>query len=186
MVDDAIENYPGSFPTYAVQAGGQLYFFAKDEPHGRELWRVAVTTFPYLDCDIVVAPIWEKWWEWGVDRREVVVATWMLEPGTAARLVSRELVPMTRGKEARLPVVEIDTRQRDLSTGFALASLVFDRATGDVLDRGFDIIGIPAARSRTSLERAADELLGRRSLKETLAEPVRPEKAGAKAPSEKQ
>ncbi len=185
MVDDAIESYPGSFPTRAVEVGGQLYFFAKDEPHGRELWRVTATEIPFLDCYIVVAPIWEKWWEWGVDRREVVIATWILEGSAAARLVSREVVPVARGKEARVPAIEIDTRERDLSQGFALASLVFDRATGEILDRGFDVVGTPAPRHRAALERAAEDLLKRRSLKETLAEPVRAEKAGAKTPSDR-
>jgi hypothetical protein len=169
-----------------VQVGGQLYFFAKDEPHGRELWRVTASETPFLDCYIVVAPIWEKWWEWGVDRRELVVATWMLEGNAEARLVSREALPVTRGNEVRVPSLEIDTRERDLSEGFALASLVFDRATGEILDRGFDVVGVPAPRHRAALERRAQELLKRRSLKETLAEPVRPEKAGAKAPTEKQ
>jgi len=186
MVDDAIESYPGSFPTRAVEVGGQLYFFAKDEPHGRELWRVSATEIPFLDCYIVVAPIWEKWWEWGVDRREVVIATWMLEPGTAARLVSREVVPVARGKEARLPVLKIDTRDRDLSGGFALASLVFDRTTGEILDRGFDIVGTPEPRARAGLEREAEGLLRKRSLNETLAEPVRVDPSGAQTPSERQ
>jgi ELWxxDGT repeat protein len=184
MPDDATP-YPGSFPTRAVEVGGQLYFYAKDEAHGRELWRVTATGIPFLDCDIVVAPIWEKWWEWPVDRREVLIATWVLDVDAPARLVSREVVPVARGKEARVPVLEIDTGQRDLSKGFALAGLVFDRATGEILDRGFDVVGTPEPRARAALERSAQDLLRRRSLKETLAEPVRAEKAGAKAPSEK-
>jgi ELWxxDGT repeat protein len=183
MVDDAIENYPGSFPTRAVEVGGQLYFFAKDEPHGRELWRVTVTTFPFLDCYIVVAPIWEKWWEWPVDRREVLIATWVLDVDAPPRLVSREEVAVTRGKEAQLPVLKIDTRRRDLPEGFALASLVFDRATGEILDRGYDVVGTPAPQARAALERAAEDLLQGRTLKESLAEPVRAEKAGTKTPS---
>jgi ELWxxDGT repeat protein len=171
----------GSSPSSAVEAGGRLYFYAFDQAHGRELWRVTGTNIgPFLECDIVVAPIWEKWWEWPVEVRDVVIATWVVDPNASARLVSREAVTVTRGKQTHLPVYQVDPRRADSPEAFVLASLVFDRATGEKLDRGFGVVGVPAQRERRLLERAAERLLLTRSFAQVLAEPLSSEKASAR------
>ncbi len=170
IMPDGAAGYPGSFPSRAVEAGGELYFYAEDEAHGRELWRVSGQGIPILECHVVVAPIWEEWWEWPIDRREVVVATWWLGPGGEERLLSREVVTVERGEEARVRVLELDTRREPVPRGFALATLVFDRETGEVLDRGYDVVGTPEPRLRAALERAAAGVLERGSLQEVMEE----------------
>jgi ELWxxDGT repeat protein len=166
--------YTGSFPTDAVDVGGTLYFYAKDDTHGRELWQATAKGIPMLECYIVVAPIWEDWRQWPVDRREVVMATWLVGPGTQSRLVSREVVTVSRGSEARLRVLGIDTHRESVPEGFALATLVFDRETGSIVDRGFDVAGTPTPRAAAALKRSAARLLKARTLKQVMAEPVKP------------
>jgi hypothetical protein len=166
--------YAGSNPTDAVHVGETLYFYAKDNTHGRELWQVTGKGIPMLECDIVVAPIWDDWRQWPIDRREVVMATWLVGPGEQSRLLSREVVIVSRDKEERLRVLQIDTRRQSVPEGFALATLVFDRKTGTIVDRGFGVVGMPTPRTAKALTQAAARLLKMRSLKQVLTEPVQP------------
>ncbi len=175
MPDDAAV-YPGSFPTYAVEVGDSLYFYAKDEAHGRELWRVTtgekLVSLKPLHCDVVLADIWFDWPVWGVDRREVVVSNWLFGLDARPRLLSREVVTAVRGKEARFRVLELDPRRERLPQGFALATIVFDRETGAPVDRGFKVLGTPSPALREELRRAAAELVTKRSLEDVMAAPV--------------
>jgi ELWxxDGT repeat protein len=161
----------GSHPTFAAEADG-LYFFADDGTHGRELWRSTAQQILTLDCDIVVAPIWDNWLRWPIDRRNVVVVTWWLGPEAEERLVSREAIQVQRGEPARLRVLEIDTRRSPAPEGFALVTVVFDRRTGERLDQGFGVVGTPDRRTRVRMERAAEELLNGRSLREAVRQRV--------------
>lgn len=170
MPNDA-EPYSGSFPTSAVESGDDLYFFAEDVAHGRELWRVTGESLPMFECDIVVAPIWEDKRLWWIRDPEVVVTTWLVVPGARPRLISREVVTASRTKEIRLRVLSVDTRRQPLPEGFALATLVFNRETGAILDRGFDVVGSPSARTKDELKWAW-EGVAKRTLKDTMAETV--------------
>jgi len=172
MPNDA-DPYAGSFPTTAVMAGDDLYFYAADQTHGRELWRATGEQGPLIvDCDIVVAPIWVDKRLWVIRDPEVVVSTWIVAPEARPRLISREVVRAARTKEIRLRVLSVDTRRQPLPEGFALATLVFNRATGAILDRGFDVVGSPSARVRQALRQAAAAAVANRTLKDVTAETV--------------
>jgi ELWxxDGT repeat protein len=172
MPNDA-DPYAGSFPTTAVAFGDDLYFYAKDLAHGRELWRVTGEQGPLMiDCDIVVAPIWVDKRLWVIRDPEVVVSTWIVVPEAQPRLISREVVRASRTKEIRLRVLSADTRHQPLPEGFALATLVFNRATGAILDRGFDVVGSPPARVKQALRHAASAAVAKRTLKDVTAEVV--------------
>jgi ELWxxDGT repeat protein len=168
MPDEATPN-AGSFPTFGVDVNGQFYFFAEDQEHGRELWRITKSERVLLKCDIVVAPVWDDWRRWPVDRRDVIVTTWEIRPD-GRRLISREALTVSRRQELRVPVLERDTRRQDAP--FALATVVFDRQTGEVLDSGYDIVGSPDARLRRTLERGAAGLVRRGTMREAMAERV--------------
>ncbi|MDQ3289250.1 MAG: hypothetical protein M3Q42_13555 [Pseudomonadota bacterium] len=173
IMPDGSSPYGGSFPTSAVAVGNALYFYAKDADHGRELWQVKGEHGPVLlHCDIVVAPIWDDWRKWVVDQREIIVSTWLVQPRQRAQLLSRENVLARRDQETRVRVLEIDTRRRSLPEGALLATIVYDRETGDVLDRGFEAIGSPARQTSPTVRRLAADLIGKRTLRETLAERV--------------
>lgn len=161
--------FPGSHPTMAVEADG-FYFFAEDEVHGRELWRTSGQRIPLLECDIVVAPLWDDWREWPIDHREVLVVTWLVGPDAEAHLVSWDAVTITRGQEWRGRVLEMDPRRGSVADGFGLATVVFDLQTGALLDRGFGVVGAPALRAWARMEGTAHRLLSRGSLKEVLDE----------------
>jgi hypothetical protein len=167
MPDDASPN-AGSFPTYGLDVNGQFYFLAESQEHGRELWRIRTSELVRLKCDIVVAPIWDDWRLWPIERRDVIVATWAIRPD-GRRLISREAVTVNRRREARLRVLELDTRR---SPGPRWS---FDRETGRVLDRGYDVVGSPDARLRRHLERTAARIIKRGTLRKAMAERVQRE-----------
>lgn len=173
MPDDAEAN-AGSFPSFALESNGALYFYAEDETHGRELWRTKSSERVTLKCDIVVAPIWDDWRQWPIDRREVIVATWAIGPN-GRRLISRESVTVTPEQEARLTVLELNTERQATPDAFALATVVFDRETGKVLDSGYDLVGTPSGRQRQTLERTAATTVKRNSMREVMAETIQRE-----------
>ena len=167
------EPYWGSFPTRAVESGDDLFFYAQDATHGRELWRVTGGLGPLMmDCDIVVAPIWVDKRLWVIKDPEVVVSTWLVVAKEQPRLISREVVKASRTKEIRLRVLSVDTRRQPLPDGFALATLVFNRETGAILDRGFDVVGSPSARMKEELARAASAVVTKHTLKDVMEEGV--------------
>ena len=172
MPNDA-QPYAGSFPTTAIESGGDLYFYAEDVAHGRELWRATGELgLKMMECDIVVAPIWEDRRLWVIRDPEVVVSTWLVVPGAQTRLISREVVKASRTKEIRLRVLSVDTRRQPLPEGFALTTLVFNRETGAILDRGFDVVGSPSARVKQELRRGATAVVAGRTLKDVMAQAV--------------
>ncbi|HSL82720.1 MAG TPA: hypothetical protein VLF66_08075 [Thermoanaerobaculia bacterium] len=173
LLKDVMPGAPGSYPTFAEEADG-LYFFAEDDTHGRELWRVTGQAIPLLDCYIVVAPIWENWLDWPMQRRPVVVATWFVAPDGEARLVSRERATVTPDETWRTRVLSVDTRRQELPEGFALATVVFDRRTGQQVDQGFEVVGVPEPRARERMEATGQRLLRDRSLREVASERLRP------------
>jgi hypothetical protein len=124
-----------------------------------------------MECDIVVAPIWVDKRLWVIRDPEVVVSTWLVLPEAQPRLISREVVRASPTKEIRLRVLSIDTRRQPLPEGFALATLVFNSATGAILDRGVDVVGSPPARAKQALTQTA-VALSKRTLKEVTAETV--------------
>ena len=172
MANDATP-YGGSFPSPAVEAGDALYFHAEDATHGRELWRVTSdAAMPRLECDIVVAPLWDDWRLWIVDEREVIVSTWLVAPGVRTQLLARERTTAVRGKEIRMRVLDIDTRRKSLPAGAALVTVVHDAATGDVLDQGHQLIGQGGERAQGHLQSEVAPL-AKRTLREVMAERVR-------------
>src|SRR6185295_5086386 len=86
---------------------------------------------------------------------------------------SREVVKASRTKEIRLRVLSVDTQRQPLPEGFALATLVFNRETGAVLDRGFDVVGGPSARVKQELRREATAVMAGRTLKDVMAQAVK-------------
>lgn len=163
----------GSWPSYAAVADG-LYFFAEDDDHGRELWADRGVAIKVFDCHIVVAPIWENWLEWPIDEREVVIGTWWITDRGESRLISRETVTVRPDEAVTLQVVELDTRRAGPPEGFALATVVLDRETGQVLERGFETVGRLGARERVRVETEASRVLGRTSARSLAGEEVRP------------
>jgi ELWxxDGT repeat protein len=158
MPDEAATpaTYPGSFPSRAVEVGDELYFYASDEHHGRELWRIRTTASNVkLDCNIVVAPVWDDWRVWPQRERAVVLSTWLIDARTT-RLLSREDLTVTRDTPTRVRTPEIDARQ-----SAALVIVVTDRETGRVLDRTYEILGAPSPRLRRQLQRGAATLIRR-------------------------
>lgn len=172
--DDDAEGNPGSFPSYGLDVDGEFYFFAEDETHGRELWRTESSERITLKCDIVVAPIWDDWRRWPIERRDVIVATWAIGPN-GRRLISREAVTVTPRQEARVSVLELNTRRQTTPEAFALATVVFDRETGRVLDSGYDVVGSAGARRRVQLERAAAGIVKGAAMREAMAERIQRE-----------
>lgn len=176
LLQDIMPNdvsHGGSFPTYAMEVGDSLYFYALDQAHGYELWRVTtgeqLLSLKPLHCDVVLATVWEDWRVWEVDHREVVVSNWLFGLDARPRLLSREVVTAARGKEARFRVLELDPRRQRLPQGFALATIVFDRETGAPVDRGFKVLGTPSPALRDALRRAAEEFVTSRSLEDVMA-----------------
>lgn len=153
----------GSLPTFGVEADG-LYFLAEDDVFGRELWRTTVELeIPYFKCDVLVALPWEHWLEWPIGEREIYVETWMVGPRDT-RLLSAERIAATPTTEARLRVLEIDTRREAVPEGFALVSIVSDSRTGERLDQGYAVVGAPEAEAMGAIEESMADLLatGRR------------------------
>jgi len=157
---------PGSFPSRAVEVNDELYFYAEDNTHGRELWRTSSVTseIQYRRCDIVLAPIQEELARWPPPLHELVVATWVLgEQGR--RLISREVVKVTPDRQTHVRGLEV-------KDGLVLATVAFDRETGRIVDSGFDVVGRLDARVRRQLERAAAGLVKRSTLREVMSEAV--------------
>jgi len=157
---------PGSLPSRAVEVNGELYFYAADETHGRELWRTSAATeeLQFRRCDIVLAPIREEWARWPPPLRDLVVATWVLST-QGRRLISREVVKITADRETHVRGLEV-------KDGFVLATVAFDRETGRVVDSGFDVVGRLDARERRVLERTAAALVKRSTLREVMRESI--------------
>lgn len=171
MANDATP-YAGSFPSPAVEAGGALYFYAADAAHGRELWRVTSdTAMTILECDVVVATLWNDWRRWIENEREVIVSTWLVAPGRRTQLLARERTTAVRGGDIRVRVLDIDTRRKPLPADAALVTVVHDVATGEVLDQGHELIGQGGVRARARLQSEAGPLT-QRTLRQVMAERV--------------
>jgi len=157
---------PGSLPSRAVEVNGELYFYAVDDTHGRELWRTSVATrvIQHMKCEIVLAPIQEEVERWPPPLRELVVATWMVGERDR-RLISREVVTVAPDRQIRVRGLEV-------KEGFVLATVAFDRKTGRIVDSGFDVVGRLDARVRRSLERTAAGLVKRSTLREVMSESI--------------
>ena len=161
LLDDIKPNnspgFPGSFPTRGVQSHDRLFFYADDDVHGRELWSFGAGP-PYIDCDIVAAPIWDDWTVWPIDRRTVVVETHLAPPeGRPRRVFQGELV-VRRGAEARVEILPFDERREKAPDAYGLFTVIRDKETGVVLDWGFEVIGVPTERARAAIERSAASL----------------------------
>ncbi|HEX2254206.1 MAG TPA: hypothetical protein VHQ65_13125 [Thermoanaerobaculia bacterium] len=155
---DNAQPYGGSFPGHAVETDG-LYFFAEDDLHGRELWRTARgPEIPYFRCDIVVALPLDRWHDWPLETRRVLVESWFVGLEETRRLAA-EWVEIDPTRETRLAVLEIDTRRGALPEGFALVTLVTDGESGARLEEGFELVGDPGAEAAAKLERMAQEIL---------------------------
>ncbi|MGY4515050.1 hypothetical protein [Lysobacter sp. HA18] len=164
---------PGSFPTRGVQVDDMLFFSAADDTHGRELWRVKRDEGPaFLDCDIVVIPIWDDWRLWVVDEREVIVATWLAGPDRQPQLISRERTVARRDQPLRVQVLKTDARRDRLPDGARLVTRVYDAKTGAVVDRGEGSIGA-STESVGRRERAAATQVGEPTLRQVMGERVR-------------
>jgi hypothetical protein len=163
--------YPGSFPTSGMEAADGFYFFAADQAHGRELWRIAGEATWTFQCDIVVAPIWVDKHLWVTRNPEVLVVTWLVEEDRA-RLVVREAVRVEQGKEFRVTALRRDTRQQPLPEAFGLVTLVFDRANGELLEQAFEIVADASPPLAATLHLAASGVMGQPSLKEVEAAPL--------------
>jgi ELWxxDGT repeat protein len=171
-IDSSMGSSAGSWPSYAAVADG-LYFFAEDEAHGRELWVDRGQAIPVLECHVVVTTIWDDWLEWPIDEREVLIGTWWITEQGASRLISRVTVTVRPDEAVTLRVLELDTRRSGPPEGFALATVVIDRKSGRVLERGFDVVGRLGARERVRVSNEASRLLGTASPRSLAREEVR-------------
>jgi ELWxxDGT repeat protein len=153
--------YPGSFATRAVQSGGRVFFYADNEANGYEVWSFG-PGLPFLECDIVVAPIWDNWLEWPVGPREVVVETHLIAAGRGGvQRVSQQTLRVTRDMPAQTRA--FSTEAASAPEAFALHTIVRDRETGAVVDRAFEIFGAPNERDAARLVDQARQLESRRA-----------------------
>ena len=152
---------PGSFPTRGVQAHDRLYFYADDGSSGREIWSFGVDPLAPIKCHVVAAPIWDNWLEWPMDERDLFVETYYLTPRSQPSRVLSQEVTMRRNSPSALEAMSISQRT-GLPDAYGFYTTVTDRATGELVEREFEIIGVPTAREIDELNAQALDLEGRR------------------------
>ena len=141
-----------------------LYFMADDGVHGHELWRLR--SIPMIEIHAVaVGP--DKFWEWPIDRaqeleRQVRVATFVVAEGRQTRMIRQSEIEYGKGaRNPRLLGARLDVDADRLPPRFALATVVFDAATGERLGQGIDVVGLGGVREGGSVQREADEFIRR-------------------------
>lgn len=149
---------PGSHPTRGIQVGSDFYFYADDETHGRELWSFRESSLVGLECLVVVAPIWENWFDWDVERRTVIVKTHLLTPDAAPERLFSQYVEVTRGEDSRIEAVTFNEQQNPVPYAYGFFTSITDSTTGALVEYGHEIIGVPSEHDLEVFDRQVIEL----------------------------
>jgi ELWxxDGT repeat protein len=137
----------GSLPTRVQQSNQTAYFYADDGAHGRELWAFGLSDLKLIECNFVAGPVWPEWAIWGVDRRSLLVETWVIEPNVAARRTLSQLVDFKKDSMIDLPAYSF-SEPRGMPESYGVYSIIKDPDTNQLVEYGLNIVGAPGRRDR--------------------------------------
>jgi ELWxxDGT repeat protein len=156
-----------SFPKGLMPLGDHLYFMARDQTYGYELWRVRSLWLMRIHA-IAIDPF-ERFWEWPVEmrdelERDIVLATFVIDAGEP-RLVQRQetnLQNLLHNPRAFGATVEPASEYGPIG----VTSVVFDTTTGELLGSGTDVARSGNEKMEASLRRRVDVFTAQLSLEQ--------------------